>query len=925
LKRLREERCDHSEGCEYLRTKIYDIIAKNSKGIHRQSPSEMRIYLMLVITEKYLLEKSGAMLSCFFSLMISRICRLHAFNISKSQYSRNSRFLSGPSVFNDILLGEDFRFEYNSSLHQANTSEDISSAVTATPTFHGLQFLPGDLVEISFNSNSFPLQLAIVKKRISHSGALVVTLPDGSERLAFKHHVRFHGNNFLKWLFDAVNKGELYDVEAFRFMRSSSLFSLFTEERLLKDQSIGLILRAFEHQSRVTLSRPLPLSEKPLLEACEETVRALACNPEVLNKTFTVSSFVGLLVQGNLSLRLNIILQHAVHRYLFFNTKYLVKPPYLGPEGPYFVRSNDQMILLNRLNDIKQNVERRNAVVQVVRDALQNTLHYPKKISNIVNFSEDSGLFFEALKHYAKSHALNEHHNPFKPYAQVLLSGILDSVRTPADLYLSLLEGGLIDEFTEENIHIYQSCLHVAPHTGMDEAARQVLSEKDFASREATSDGTQDRTLFFHSYSARRDFDGLLAIAIDSADTTEVDDALSVLPDGQIVIHIADPSEYIRWGSYLDKIVSQKVATLYAPENKYPMMPDSLVERTTLREATTQKTLSFICKLDASGKLLDYQIVQGTLQNLVRMTYEQVDAVLAGDSCDPIAITLRQLLGIAEVLQKVRLNDGALMIELPRPRVKLGVDRNDIRVEREESPTKSQLLVSEAMILAGYVAGCFGKEENLALPFRYHSIPDHVRQLFINLKTDVSYLSPEFLVKAYQAGPLIPRSFYKLEPCPHNTLALSNYCRVTSPMRRYPDLLAHQLIKYKLNGRQPDISQGILSFIDSHPVQSFDLETIKSRIDHANSIEPKIKHCQNRTIKLWILKKLQRECGMPDVVYEASVVAISPDCQNIYVFVHKLCLSFMVRALKSYMLGDTIKMVPFLVHPYSNTVRWQLL
>jgi exoribonuclease-2 len=291
----------------------------------------------------------------------------------------------------------------------------------------------------------------------------------------------------------------------------------------------------------------------------------------------------------------------------------------------------------------------------------------------------------------------------------------------------------------------------------------------------------------------RRDLTHLKVYTIDDESTREIDDGLSleILPDGKqrLWIHIADPSRWLEPGDELDLEARRRSTTLYLPTGSIPMFPSDLATGPmSLLQGKTSCALSFGVILDETGAIADYEIHASQIKVTYRLTYDDVDEMLE------LGVTAEsELEAIANWAKKRytwRQSQGAISIQMPESSIK--VEGDDITVMVLENVLSRQM-VAEMMILAGEVAARYAQANELPLPFRNQPQPELPPQ-------EELMLLPAGPVRSCAIRRCMPRSELSLTPSGHASLGLDTYTQVTSPIRRYSDLLAHFQIKAHLRG-----------------------------------------------------------------------------------------------------------------------------
>ena len=372
--------------------------------------------------------------------------------------------------------------------------------------------------------------------------------------------------------------------------------------------------------------------------------------------------------------------------------------------------------------------------------------------------------------------------------------------------------------------------------------------------------------------SHRHDFGSMPVYVIDSADAKELDDGISLesVPgtrDTWIHVHIADPT---RWISPESDIASQAMrhgSTLYATaDGGRSMMPSDLVmSEMTLgamkERGLPQVVLTFSAKVNEQGVLQDYQVRTGIVSNVKVVTYDAVDDILNIDnpSKEPALSgeedSLRHLHSIAKSMRRHRMSETGLEWFTSEAEVRVpNKDKpSEIEWQAAENPySASRILVSECMILAGQVAGRFGADNNLSLPYRGSNAPyipqrglpeglTPVRALqdLLDRRDPVTLASSHLditranlFVRGMPPGP---------RPLNHWILGIEaeagGYSRVTSPLRRFADMVGHWQIKHAL--------------LPARPKPFFDEAAMERLCVYTNKVDRRIKRLDTVSRNFW--------------------------------------------------------------------------
>jgi exoribonuclease-2 len=277
------------------------------------------------------------------------------------------------------------------------------------------------------------------------------------------------------------------------------------------------------------------------------------------------------------------------------------------------------------------------------------------------------------------------------------------------------------------------------------------------------------------SEEARRDLTHLPAFAIDDEGSQDPDDALSLEGD-RLWVHVADVAAIVRPDSAADLEARARGANLYLPERVIHMLPPQASEILALGLQPISPALSFGLDLGSEGEVTDIEITPSWVR-VQRLSYETVEKQLEQEP-------FKSLYKLAKSFQERRRAKGGVFIDLPE--VKIRVENGEVMI-RPLLPLKSRDLVQEAMLLAGEVVARFAVLNQVVLPFTVQDIP---------LESGFS----ETLSGMFARRRTLKRGQLTTIPAPNSGLGLEVYSKVTSPLRRYSDLVAHQQLRAYLSG-----------------------------------------------------------------------------------------------------------------------------
>jgi exoribonuclease-2 len=250
-------------------------------------------------------------------------------------------------------------------------------------------------------------------------------------------------------------------------------------------------------------------------------------------------------------------------------------------------------------------------------------------------------------------------------------------------------------------------------------------------------------------------------------------------------VHIADVASCVVSDSSLDIYARSRASNLYLPEQVIHMLPTDLTQVCALGLQSTSPALSIGFTLD-SGVLVDIQILHSIIK-VENISYQQADDVLSTDTY------LQQLQALANIHQAEREAKGAISLNLPNVEVRFKDEQVQIKAQ-ESSPSRD--LVAEMMIMAGHAAAQFAKQNEIAMPYAIQDAGDFPPETLDNK----NHLT---LAQSFKATKFFKRSATSTKPLLHYGLGLTPYLRITSPLRRYFDLLAHQQLVAFIANEQP--------------------------------------------------------------------------------------------------------------------------
>jgi ribonuclease R len=364
--------------------------------------------------------------------------------------------------------------------------------------------------------------------------------------------------------------------------------------------------------------------------------------------------------------------------------------------------------------------------------------------------------------------------------------------------------------------------------------------------------------------STRHDFRDLPIVTIDGETARDFDDAVTVrlLDNGnfELQVHIADVAHYVTPGSALDNEARLRGTSVYFPDRAVPMLPLELsTDICSLRPQVDRLVLSCVMEIDHHGEIVGYDLSEGIIRSAERMTYTDVSAVLAGDAAlrqrySPLVGTFEMMRDLALILNKKRERRGSIDFDLPEPIIEFdehGLMKSITRSERNIA----HRLIEEFMLSANECVAGYLESRRIASLYRIHEKPDakrvydfeviaatfgyslgvgplpiqrmqfksdrrssygtgkrpreieipkevHITPRMYQKLTEKIAGKPEERILSFLMLRSLKQARYSEENLGHFALAAPTYTHFTSPIRRYPDLIVHRILKDVLRNRQ---------------------------------------------------------------------------------------------------------------------------
>ena len=352
----------------------------------------------------------------------------------------------------------------------------------------------------------------------------------------------------------------------------------------------------------------------------------------------------------------------------------------------------------------------------------------------------------------------------------------------------------------------------------------------------------------------RPDLTNLVTFTIDPPDAKDFDDAVSIEKvngNYRLGVHIADVSHFVRGNTPLDNEAFERGTSVYFPDRVIPMLPEVLSNDVcSLRPNRKRLTFSIFIEFDKFGIVKEYELYPSVIKSRARLSYEEVQQFFDGGTITPqvkrITDDLEKMRELARILYAVREAAGSLDFDLPEAKITLDEKGNVIDIGNRVR-TESHRLIEEFMLAANRQVALHFFRNGQPILYRVHDRPDMEKlEAFAYLVAGFGHrfaVSPTMptrdigaFLKRVKDKPeeelineLLLRSMKKAVYQPDNIghfgLAFTHYLHFTSPIRRYPDLLVHRLLKHLDNGKYPiRLAQKLGTILTNAGKHSSDME-----------------------------------------------------------------------------------------------------
>ena len=364
----------------------------------------------------------------------------------------------------------------------------------------------------------------------------------------------------------------------------------------------------------------------------------------------------------------------------------------------------------------------------------------------------------------------------------------------------------------------------------------------------------------------RMDLRALPIFTIDSAETKDIDDAISLTKtsDGgfELGVHIADVSNYVKPGTELDNEAFSRATSVYYADQVVPMLPKALSNGIcSLNENELRLAFSCLMRLDKEGNLTDYRFVKSIIRSRVKGVYSEINALLAGTADAEIkakyADVIDQLPAMKELYgHRARLRKERGCMDIESGEVKLILDENGRCIDvKKRTSGESESMIEEFMLLANQCAAHFARVKQIPFVYRVHEEPNAEKLERLHALLQACGINDHFakdvptpkelsaILEGVRGTPYeqiintgmlrcMSKALYEEKPKGHYGLVLKDYAHFTSPIRRYPDLAIHRIMTDMLKGTEKEtMILRYTDFAERASKQSSEREVIAMQIE----------------------------------------------------------------------------------------------
>jgi ribonuclease R len=487
--------------------------------------------------------------------------------------------------------------------------------------------------------------------------------------------------------------------------------------------------------------------------------------------------------------------------------------------------------------------------------------------------------------------------------------------------------------------------------------ARDVLEEAE----------TVPETILYEELKGRVDLRSMPTVTIDGETARDFDDAVSLRREGKnlrLWVSIADVSHYVKPGSALDREAYLRGTSVYFPDRCIPMLPERLSNGIcSLNPQVDRLTMTAEVLFDTTGQMLESSFYPSIIKSTARLTYTIVKRIIVDDDREtadkhrPVTPMLLEMKELALCLQAMRKNRGSIDFDLPEPEIIIGLTGQTEGIIRAERNLAHQV-IEEFMLAANEAVARFITDKSIPFLYRIHEDPDPAKlrnfQEFIYgfgyefplVEDRVNPAELQRLLAQAEGRPeerminyallrCMKQARYAAENPGHFGLASSCYCHFTSPIRRYPDLVVHRILRatLALEGKKGDKR--------AEKQLSIATERISEIAEHTSKRERVAMEAERDVVEMKKLQYMQQHVGDEfdgyiagvtgfgffvelDELFVEGLVHISTLADDLYTFAEKQHSLIGRRSGRVFRIGDKARVTVTAVSPATRRIEFVL-
>ena len=460
----------------------------------------------------------------------------------------------------------------------------------------------------------------------------------------------------------------------------------------------------------------------------------------------------------------------------------------------------------------------------------------------------------------------------------------------------------------------------------------------------------------------RLDLRNVKMVTIDGEDAKDLDDAVSIerLESGnfKLGVHIADVTHYVKERSVIDKEAFKRATSVYLIDRVIPMLPKKLSNGIcSLNPKVDRLTLSCIMEVNRQGKVVNHTIAQSVIKTNERMTYTDVTKILRDNDAELIerykdlVDDFKAMDELCKILRKKRLDRGAIDFDFEECKIILDEKGKPIDIKPYERAIANRM-IEEFMLLANETVAEHMEKLKVPFVYRIHENPDaekleKFKDFIYNLGyNDITWgeeVNPKALQRVLDKfkgeneetiiSTLLLRSMmqarYSPECAGHFGLAADYYCHFTSPIRRYPDLQIHRIIKEYLNKELTENrSKKLVSIVDSAAKQSSEMERVAQEAEREVDDLKKAEYMKDRIGEIFegmisSVTGFGAFVELPNTI--EGLVHITSFRDDYYIYDEDRLILIGERNKKIYRLGDKLKVLCSKVDILSREIYFEIV